>query len=125
MFDYDAPKEKSATDWSGTIIALMLAPVFFVFIFFGKAELGFTTCIVLGVFIVTVRFRWGLRRHAWFWATVILMLALNVPLLFIVRWPQSSLPAVVYAFPLAVVDLLVVMSALSLAERVFSKDSSD
>lgn len=124
MFDYDAPKEKGSTDWSGTIIGVMLWPVFFVFMFLGKAELGLTTCLVLGGSIAAVRLRWKLRRYAWFWATIVLILLLQVPLVFTVRWPQSSVPTIVYAFPIALVEFVVVTSATSLAERVFSKDRS-
>ena len=40
MFDYEAPKEKSPTDWSGTIIGVMLLPVFFVFVFLGQSRVG-------------------------------------------------------------------------------------
>ncbi len=125
MFDYEeAPKEKRSTDWSGTIIGVMLLPVFFVFVFLGKAELGFNVMLVLGLVMIAIRLRWRLRRHPWFWATILLILALHVPLLFIVRWPQSSVPTIAYSLPLGIVDFLLITGALSLAERVFSKDSS-
>jgi hypothetical protein len=123
VFDYDAPK-KSSTDWSGTIIGAMLLPVLFFFIFIGKAELGFTACIVLGMSMIAVRLRWKLRKHVWFWGTIILILALNVPLLFIVRWPQSNIPTIAYSLPIGIVDFLLMMGAISLAEKAFSKDSS-
>jgi hypothetical protein len=125
MFDSEAPKEKSSTDWSGTIIGLMLLPVLFLFIFLGKAELGFTACIVLAMSMIAVRLRWRLRRHAWFWATVIFILALHVPLLFVVRWPQTNVPTIAYSLPLGIVDFLLISGALSLAERVFCRGSSD
>lgn len=124
MFDFDAPKEKRSTDWSGTIIGISLLPVFLVFVFLGKAEMGFTACIVLGASMGAVRFRWQLRRHVWFWATIILILALHIPLLFLVRWPDSNVPTLVYSLPLGLVDALLIMGALSLAEKIFSENSS-
>src|SRR5450759_3950444 len=89
MFDYEPPKEKRRTDYSGTIIGIILLPVFFFFVSLGKAEMGFTLVLVLGLAMIAIRLRGRLRRHVWFWATIVLILALHVPLLFIVRWPLS------------------------------------
>lgn len=47
MFEYEAPKKKSPTDWTGPIIVATLAPLFFLFVYLGKAEMGFTACLVL------------------------------------------------------------------------------
>jgi len=124
MFDYETPKEQKPTDWSGTIIGAMLLPVLFFFIYIGKAELGFTACIVLAMFLIAVRLRWKLRKHVWFWATIVLILALHVPLLFIVRWPETNVPTIVYSMPLATVEFLLMMGAISLAQKVFSMGSS-
>ena len=124
MFDYETPKEQKPTDWSGTIIGAMLLPVLFFFIYIGKAELGFTACIVLAMFLIAVRLRWKLRKHVWFWATIVLILALHVPLLFIVRWPETNVPTIVYSMPLATVEFLLMMGDISLAQKVFSMGSS-
>ncbi len=124
MFDYEAPKEKGRADWSGTIIGAMLLPVLFLFIYLGKAEVGFTACIVLAMFMIAVRLRWKLRRYAWFWATIVFVLLLHVPFLFLVRWPQSNVPTIAYSLPLGVVDFLLISGALGLAEKLFSKGSS-
>ena len=125
MSDYDAPKEKSSTDWSGTIIGAMLLPVLFLFIYLGKAEVGFTACIVLAMFMIAVRLRWKLRRYAWFWATIVFVLLLHVPFLFLVHWPQSNVPTIAYSLPLGIVDFLLISGSISLAQRVFANGSSD
>jgi len=124
MFDYESPKKKSPTDWSGTIIGVMLLPVFFVFVVLGKAELGFNVMLVLGLVMIAVRLRWKLRKHVWFWGTIIFVLLLHVPLLFLVHWPQSNVPTIVYSLPLGIVDFLLISGALGLAEKLFSKGSS-
>jgi hypothetical protein len=124
MFDDEASKEKSSADWSGTIIGVMLLPVFFVFAYMGKAEMGFNLIIVLGLTIFAVKLRWKLRRYGWFWVTIIFILFLHVPLLFLVHWPQSNVPTIAYSLPLGIVDFLVISGAISLAQKVFSKDSS-
>lgn len=124
MFDYESPKAKSPTDWSGTIIGIMLLPAFFVFVFLGKAELGFNVMLVLGLAMIAVKLRWRLRKHGWFWATIILILLLHIPFLFLVHWPQSHVPTIVYSLPLGIVDFLLISGALGLAEKLFSKGSS-
>lgn len=125
MFDSEAPKEKSPTDWSGTIIGVMLLPVFFVFVFLGKAELGFNVMLVLGLVMIAVRLRWKLRRYAWFWGTIAFVLLLHIPFLFLVHWPQSKVPTIAYSLPLAIADFLLISGAISLAQKVFSKNDSD
>jgi hypothetical protein len=124
MFNYEPPKEKAPTDYSGTIIGAMLLPVLFFFIYIGKPELGFTACIVLGMSTIAVKLRWKLRRHVWFWATIIFILALHIPLLFMVRWPQSNVPTIAYSLPLGITDFLLISGAIGLAQKLFSKDSS-
>lgn len=125
MFDSEAPKEKSRADWSGTIIGAMLLPVLFLFIYLGKAEMGFTACIVLAMFMIAVRLRWKLRRYAWFWATIVFVLLLHIPVLFLVHWPQTHVPTIAYSLPLGIVDFLLISGAISLAQKVFGNGSSD
>jgi len=125
MFDYETPQKKSSADWSGTIIGVMLLPVFFVFVYLGKAEMGFNAMLVLGLAMIAVKLRWRLRKHVWFWATIALILLLHIPLLFIVRWPQGNVPTLAYSLPLGIADFLLISGAISLAQRVFANGSSD
>lgn len=124
MFDYEAPKEKKKADWSGTIIGLTLVPLFFLFIYLGKAEVGFTACLVLGMSILAIKLRWKLRIHVWFWATIVFVLLLHIPFLFLVHWPQTNVPTIAYSLPLGIGDFLLISGALGLAEKLFSKGSS-
>jgi len=124
MFDSEAPKEKSPTDWSGTIIGVMLLPVFFVFVFLGKAELGFNVMLALGLVMIAIRLRWKLRRYAWFWGTIAFVLLLHIPFLFLVHWPQSNVPTIAYSLPLGIADFLLISGAISLAQKVFMNNGS-
>jgi hypothetical protein len=124
--DYEpSPHERQGrADWSGTIIGALLIPVFLLFVYLGKAELGFTACIVLGMIALAVKLRWKFRKHAWFWVTIALILALHIPLLSIVRWPQTNIPTRVIALPLGITDFLLISGAISLAAKMFSKGHS-
>src|SRR5580704_10853395 len=99
MPDYDAPKGKNSSDWSGAIICAMLLPVFIYFVHIDKPEMGFTAIIVLGLIILAIRFRWKLRKHLWFWGAIGFVLFLHIPLLFFVHWPQTNVPTIVYSMP--------------------------
>jgi len=74
--------------------------------------------------MVAIKLRWNLRRHLWFWATIVFILALHVPLVFMVRWPQGRGPTLFYTMPIGIVDFFIILGAVGLAEKVFSKDSS-
>jgi hypothetical protein len=125
MFDYDPPKEKEPADWTGLKIVGILAPVFFLVTFLANADMALGACIVLGMIMVAIKIRWNLRRHLWFWATIVFILVLHVPLVFMVRWPQGKGPTLLYTMPIGIADFLIILGAVGLAERVFGKDSSD
>ena len=124
MFEYDQPKEKQPTDYTGLIIAAILAPVLLLFMYLGKADMGLAVCIVLGMILLAIKIRWDLRKHAWFWATIVFILALHVPLLFIVPWREKT-HVRFYGFPIGIADFLIIQGAIGLAARVFSKQSSN
>jgi hypothetical protein len=73
--------------------------------------------------MLAVRIRWDLKERFWFWATIVLVLVIHVPLFLFVRWPHGRLPPI-SLMPLGVADLLITLGAVALAEKIFSRDSS-
>jgi hypothetical protein len=126
MFDnYEqSPTEEAPTDYTGLIFAAILAPVLLLFIYLGKTDMGLTVFIVLGMIMFAIKLRWKLRKHVWFWAAIAFILLLHIPLLFVVRWPQSHTPTIAYSMPFGIVDFLLILGAISLAEKIFSKGPS-
>jgi len=126
MFDYiePPPENEEPTDYTGLIIGAMLLPVFFLFVYLGKLDMGLTVFIVLGAVIFAIKLRWKLRKHVWFWAAIAFILLLHIPLFFIVRWPQTNIPTIVYSMPMGIIDFLLIMGAIGLADKIFSKGSS-
>jgi hypothetical protein len=124
MFDYESPKPKEPVDYTGLKIGLMLWPVFFLITFLYNADAGLAACIVLGVMVFAIKIRWYLRKHIWFWAIIAVILALHVPLVFMVRWPHGRGPTIFYAMPIGIADFLIISGALRLAENLLSKGSS-
>src|ERR1700719_3948094 len=106
MFEQlDAPKEERpsegrAPDYTGLKIVGIVAPLFFLFVYLGKAEMGFTVVLVLGMILLAIKLQWRLRKHVWFWVTIAVVLAFHIPLFLIVRWPDTKTPTLVYSMPL-------------------------
>jgi hypothetical protein len=123
MFDYESPKPKQPVDYTGLKIGLMTAPVFFLVTFLSNADAGLAACVVLIAVLFAIKIRWYLRKHIWFWAIIAVILALQVPLVFMVRWPKNA-PTLFYTMPLGIADFLIISGALRLAENLLSKGSS-
>lgn len=124
MFEQLEKPEKQKPDFTGTKIGAALLPVFVLFVYLGKAEMGFTVTLVLGMVMIAIYVRWKLRKHVWFWVAIASILFLHIPLFFAVRWPETNVPMIVYAMPIGIADFLLINGAISLAEKLFSKDSS-
>jgi len=120
-YDDDSAEETKPADYTGLKILAIVLPVFLVFIFLGNADMGLTVTIVLGLIIFAIKLRWNLRKHVWFWATVVVVLALHVPLFFIVHWPHTSTPTIAYTMPFGVADFLITLGAIGLAEKIFQR----
>ena len=124
MFDYEASGGEKRADWSGTVIGALISPVLIVFMCLGKPEVGFNAYIGLGAAAVAVKLRWELRRHAWFWGAALIALGVQVPLVFVVHWPHTKVPTLVYAMPIGLCSYALVAAAIRIAARIFSKDDS-
>jgi hypothetical protein len=123
MFDHESPKEKEPVDYTGLKIAAATAPVFFLVTYLHNADAGLAACMVLDVIIFAIKLRWHLRKHAWFWAIIAVILALHVPLVFMVQWPKNA-PTIFYAMPIGIADFLIISGALKFAENLMSNSSS-
>jgi hypothetical protein len=122
MFEQlDEPREEQRPDYTGLKIGGVLLPVFFLFVYLGKAEMGFTVVLVLGMILLAIKLQWRLRKYVWFWATIALVLALHIPLLFLVRWPETKAPTIAYSMPFGIGDFLIISAAIRLSERLFLK----
>src|ERR1039458_2906088 len=121
MFDYESPKAKEPIDYTGLKIGAMVAPVFFIITFLYNADAGLAACIVSGVILFAIKLRWYLRKHLWFWAVIAVILALHVPLVFMIQWPHGHVPTLFYTMPIGIADFLIISGALRLAEKLLSK----
>ena len=116
MFDYESPKPKESR-LHRPKNRVLASPVFLLITLLINADVGLAACIVFGMIMLAIEVRWDLRKHVWFWATIAFILALHVPLVFMVRWPQGNGPTLLYAMPIGIADFLIILGAVGLAER--------
>jgi hypothetical protein len=112
--------ERKRPDYTGVIIGAILLPVLFLFLYLGKKDMARSVCIVLAATMFAIRIRWDLRKHIWFWAVIVLVLALHVPLFFIVSWPHGWVPGIIM-LPIALADCLIIVGAVRFVEKFIVK----
>ena len=120
-------EEKKRTDYTGLKIVGMIAPVFLLFVYLDKVDLGLAVSIVLGMTLIAIKIHWDLRKHVWFWATIGFVLAVHFFL--IARMPQKWLAALgpLHAaglLPIGVADLVITLGAIWVAQKLFIDSSS-
>ena len=111
-------------DYTGLIIGVILGPLFLLFLLLDEAEMGLKVFTVLAMAIFAIKLHWDSRNHFWFWAIIVIILALHVPLVLMVRLPQRNVPARSYVIPVGIADFVIFWGALDLAERLFVKNPS-
>jgi hypothetical protein len=64
-----------------------------------------------------------LRNRFWFWLVIVFVLALHIPLLFFVRWPEGYhgwLPAI-GTLPIGLADVLIILGVVGFVEKFIVK----
>lgn len=112
------------TDWSGTIVGLALAPVYFFFYAIDRADMGLSVVIFLGNIAIVTKFSWKLKAHIWFWPTIATIFLLHMPLVRLVTFRHVIVNHITL-LPIGLADFLVILAFVKIAEKVFIRDSSD
>lgn len=115
--------EDKPTNYVGLIILIIALPLFVFFGHIGKENLGYNVGFCLATAIIVVMICWDLRFKVWFWAIIIVLLVLHIPLMMKVRWPEGWVPWVVL-FPIGLADCLVYLGVIKLAEKVIGIDQT-
>jgi hypothetical protein len=105
------------------VVLLCSSPVYFIFSAMGDPAKGRAAFIMTGMIIFAVILCWELRRHIWFWTTLVLLIVLHWPLLQFVPWSNKNYPGVAL-LPHALIDFAVVYGCIKLVELLV-KESSD
>jgi len=103
--------------WWGVLCVIFGAiPLFLLFAHVSRLALARPTLDSVAMVIIAIAMRWYLRRHVWFWITMIIIAALHVPLILFVPWTTRWVPAIVI-IPIGLVDLWVMLTVLSVVGK--------
>jgi hypothetical protein len=101
--------------WSITA-AVLTSPLFFLFDSFGKPGNGRAAWFSAMTILIAMKVRWELRKHIWFWLTMLCIVAAHVPLVLFLPWTAQWIPAV-GLLPIGVADIAVIFGCLYLVEK--------
>jgi hypothetical protein len=112
-----AEDRKMRLPWWGILCVIFGAlALLILFDHFGKLTLARPTMTSAAVVIIAIAMRWKLKRHVWFWITMIVFVALHVPLVLLVPWTTRWVPAFVI-IPIGMADLYLMLWVLSLVGK--------
>jgi len=115
--DENLPSPETAlTHKWGLLAGLCSLLPLFIFAYLGDAGKGRAAAISLAVIIIVARARWDLKNYAWFWITLVVMIALHVPLVLLIPWTSRSYPGITL-LPVAAVDYAIVYGCIKLTEK--------
>lgn len=120
-------KRAEAPSWArnpksfGLVLALIVLPFIISLKAFGRPELVYPVMAASIAFAFTIRGRWELRRHYWFWATIGFLMLLHVTLILVLPWQSGWVPASVTMFA-SIVDFGIMLGIIGLVEKLNNKE---
>lgn len=115
--DIKAAKKLHLPRWAilpGIAVAFLTA---WLFDHFGKLNLMLPIWNSIAVLGLMFTLKWRLRRHAWFWVAMTVIVALHVPLILLVPWGTKWVPALAIA-AVDSLDFCLILWVLSFIERL-------
>jgi ABC-type Co2+ transport system permease subunit len=70
--------------------------------------------------ILAVGICWDLRRRLWFWCVIALILALHVPLVLLIQWPDRWVSRFTL-LPIGIADPLITVGIVRFVEKFIVK----
>jgi hypothetical protein len=102
--------------WGVLCVMIGSLPVYLLFVYFRRFDLARPTVFSVAIVVIAIAMRWKLRRHSWFWGTMVIFAALHVPLILFVPWTTKWVPAFVI-IPIGFADLYVMLWVLSVVGK--------
>ena len=100
---------------------LYSSPILLIFAYLGDFYRGIGASICAALVLLVVRTRWDLRKHVWFWITIIFAVFLQIPLVLFIPWKNRNLTGI-SLLPVAVLDYGIVWGCIKLAEKLMKRN---
>jgi hypothetical protein len=110
------PQDQGAGKYLGVIIFVITLPVLIFFTHIGKSDLGIDIgiCIAMNIFAILICS--DLIGCWWFWVTDILVLAVHVPLVLMIQWPNVWISKFTL-LPIGIADLLITVGIVRFVQK--------
>jgi len=95
-------------------------PFYFLFAAYHEGGKGLVAYISVGAIVISAWMRQDLNERVWYWATMVIIGLLHVPLIILVPWPNGSYSRAML-LPLALLDFAFVYNLIKLAEKVMGR----
>ena len=100
-------------------------PMFFLYLIHGgRLELFWPSVLTVIVLGVVIRFKWKLRKQAWFWATMAVIAVLHVLWVLFVPWTTKWIPVFVY-LGIATADFVLILWILLVVGKFMGRPKTD
>ena len=110
-------KKPMTLPWWGVLCVIIGSMLISLMLYlFGRFDLALPTTCGVGMLGLAIAMRWRLTRQAWFWITMAVIAALQVPLILFLPWTTQWVPAYVVT-PFAMADLFVTLAILSIVGK--------
>jgi hypothetical protein len=111
-------KKLQRVSWRTKLLMVVIGtPMFFLYLIHGgRLELFWPSVLTVIVLGVVIRFKWKLRKQAWFWATMAVIAVLHVLWVLFVPWTTKWIPVFVY-LGIATADFVLILWILLVVEK--------
>ena len=114
--DIRAAKKIRLPGWAILCVILGSAVASALLDHYGRFELALPVLNSIMVLAYLIAVKWGLRRRAWFWLTMLIIVTVHVPAILMIPWTTKWVPAAAIAV-IDSVDFYVILAILWVVER--------
>jgi hypothetical protein len=116
--------KKIRLPWWGTLCAIIGSGLSAaLFDHYGRLELALPVLNGIVVIAYLLAVKWGLRRRPWFWATMLIVVGLHVPVILLIPWTTKWVPAATIAV-IDSVDFYLILAILSVVGNFMEERSA-
>lgn len=118
-------KKLRRLSWRTKLLMIVIGiPTFYLYLIYGgRIQLVWPSMLTVIVLGVVIRFKWKLRKQAWFWVTMAVIAVLHILWVLFVPWTTKWIPVFVYT-GLATVDFVLILWILLVVERLVGQQKN-
>lgn len=118
-------KKLRRLSWRTKLLMIVIGiPTFYLYLIYGgRIQLVWPSMLTVIVLGVVIRFKWKLRKQAWFWVTMAVIAVLHILWVLFVPWTTKWIPVFVY-IGIATADFCLILWILLVVERLVGQQKN-